>query len=269
MQSASAAGAFGAAFPESCPDGYGTVGTDDTALAQVLGAEIPEVEWPLQSTKKADDVFYAPAEPFAPPTLVVLDFLEFCHRNIAKPIQGSFHSFFRHYHLSFDAEAGQSEFRTSINRIFSRNCLGYELAPTGSIIRLAPPALREELAKPAIQTGDVQLDRLLEEARRRFINPNVGERLIALEKLWDCWERIKSSEDPENKKLSVAKLLEKTSPELKFRAMLEKEARELTEIGNSFHIRHSEVTQQPLSNSSHLDYLFHRLYALVILLLKK
>lgn len=268
IQSATTLGAFGNAFPYNCPDGRGPVGSDEATLARILRAEIPEIEWPLSDTKEVEQDFFSTSQPYVPETVVILDLIEFCHRNIAKPIQDSFHSFFGHYHLSFDVPSGQSEFRSAINRIFSRNGVAYELVSNGQVQRLAPPILRESLARGEFASGDMQLDRMLEEARVRFLSPKLDERKIALERLWDCWERIKSSEDPNNKQLSVAKLLEQASSEVVFRNSLKKEARELTEIGNTFHIRHSEVTQQPLSNEHHIDYLFHRMYSMVTLLLR-
>lgn len=270
IQSATTSGAFGNAFPYNCPDGCGPVGSNEATLARILRAEIPEIEWPLSDTKEVEQDFFSTSpKPYVPETAVILDLIEFCHWNIAKPIQDSFHSFFGHYHLSFDVPSGQSEFRSAINRIFSRNGVAYELVSNGQVQRLAPPILRESLARGEFASGDMQLDRMLEEARVRFLSPKLDERKIALERLWDCWERIKSSEDPNNKRLSVAKLLEQASSEVGFRNSLEKEAHELTEIGNTFHIRHSEVTQQPLSNEHHIDYLFHRMYSMVTLLLHR
>ena len=53
-----------------------------------------------------------------------------------------------------------------------------------------------------------------------------------------------------------------------FRGMLELEASALTKIGNSLYIRHSETSQEPLVSGNHVDYLFHRLFALLTLLLR-
>ena len=131
-----ASGAFGVEFPEECPDGAGPVGTHDHDLSLALRAEIPEVEWPLDESSP-------------PPTLAALDLLEFCHRVIAEPIQGSFHSFFRHYHLQFDRDSGQLQFCEKINRILARNGIAFQLTDAGEIERLAPPGLREELARGA------------------------------------------------------------------------------------------------------------------------
>jgi hypothetical protein len=50
--------------------------------------------------------------------------------------------------------------------------------------------------------------------------------------------------------------------------MLENEAGELTNIGNAFQIRHSETTQERLNSTEHIDYLFHRMYSLIHLILR-
>jgi hypothetical protein len=63
-------------------------------------------------------------------------------------------------------------------------------------------------------------------------------------------------------------MLERASPETTFRAALDQEARALTDIGNSFQIRHTEISQTPLTLNEHVDYLFHRLFALILLLLR-
>jgi hypothetical protein len=103
----------------------------------------------------------------------------------------------------------------------------------------------------------------------KCLNPDVAIRREALERLWDCWERLKSLDNPANKKLSVASLLSKAAHDVVFRALLNTEAIALTDIGNSFHIRHSEVTQSAVTDSAHIDYLFHRLYCMIQMLLSK
>ncbi len=200
---------------------------------------------------------------------MILDLVEFCHRFVSKPIQKSYHQFFQHHHLIFDPEEGKEEFRDRINTIFSRNGLVYELNREGKVIRLSPTVLREALSNTIFRTGDSTLDKMLQEARLKFMSPNKDIRREALERLWDCWERIKTLEIPGNKKLSIGILLDKAAVEVEVRQLLEEEAKKLTDIGNSFHIRHSEVTQTRISDSDQIDYLFHRLFALIQLFLKK
>lgn len=262
-------GAFGYKYPEMCPDGHGPVGTDENAFGLALQAEIPDLPWPLETHESFSSGFFREDQPSAPDTLMIMDLVEFCHRAVAKPIQGSYHSFFGHHHLTFDADIGQARFRDDVNRILRRNNLAFQVQDDGHVERIAPPVLRDELGVALFHTGDPQLDQMLEDARTKFLNTEAGVRREGLERLWDCWERIKSLESPQNKKESVAELLNKASAETTFRETLNEEARSLTEIGNNFHIRHSEVTQSAVTDPEHVDYLFHRLFALIQLLLNK
>lgn len=250
-----ATGAFGFKYPDLCPDGAGFSGTDENALSLGIQAELPGLAWNDPHT--------------VPDTLLALDFIEFCYRSIAKPNQGGYHSFFRHYHLSFDPDAGKDEFREAVNRIFARNGIVYDLQENGAITRLMPPVLEEMLSMRFFDTGDSILDRMLEESRLKFLNRDPKVRREALERLWDCWERLKSLENPQNKKQSITTLISKAANDPAFVKLLDDEARTLTEIGNSFHIRHSEVTQSAITDSTHVDYLFHRLFSIIHLFLKK
>lgn len=251
-------GSFGESFPDGCPDGGAVVGTDWQKWYNVMRAEAADIAWPFSTNE-------------LPSTLKILDFVEFCHRHVSKPtpIQGSYHPFFNHYHLTFDRVAGQSDFREKINRLFARNSLAYELGADGKIVRLAPVVLRENLQAAVFQTGDATLDEMLEAARIKFLNPNPQVRREALEKLWDAWERLKTIEPGADKKAQVKVLLDKAASEPGFRDLLEREAKELNAIGNSFQIRHSETTQTPLQSDRHVDYLFHRLFSLVWMLVNR
>ena len=85
-------------------------------------------------------------------------------------------------------EVSQGEFRTDINRIFQPYGLARELTETGHIERLAAPVLREVIASPLSPSGDTELDRMLETARREFLDPDKATRREALEALGDAWE---------------------------------------------------------------------------------
>lgn len=252
-------GSFGATYPETCDDGAGPIGTDASALAKGVRAEIPAFIEPP----------WFDGAPDVPGTLYILDLIEFSWRTIGKPNKGGYHSFFNHHHLSFDIEAGRGEFREAVNRIFRRNGLVYELRENGHIERLAPPVLREVLTAAEFGTGDNELDAMLEKARRKFLNPDIAVRRESLEALWDSWERLKTLNGP-NKKAQFPAMLDKTAgPSVPvFRDALEKEARELTRLGNALQIRHAETDREPVSLSSQVDYLFHRLFALVSAILK-
>lgn len=102
-------GSFGASFSETCPDGAAPVGTDENSLWQAVRAEIPGLEQrPWHSIQEN-----------LPAMLDILDLVEFCWQSVGKPIQGTFHSYFEHHHLSFDIETGRDGFRERINRVVS------------------------------------------------------------------------------------------------------------------------------------------------------
>jgi hypothetical protein len=132
--------------------------------------------------------------------------------------------------------------------------------------RPVPPVLFDAMGTLP-PSGDAKLDELLEYARKKFKDPSPQARSEATEKLWDAWERLKSLENQGNKKMSVKALLDACSSEQGFRDMLEREAAELTKIGNDFQIRHFEAGKHFVGGADHNDYLFHRLFALMHLIL--
>ena len=262
-------GAFGLRFPERCPDGQAVCGCDSDSLAAAVVAEIPGLVWPLETTREVEEGYFSQHKPFAPETLLILDFIEFVHDAVAKPIPGNYHDFFGHHHLSFDQQAGQDEFRATANRIFSRNGVAFEMLSTGCIVRVLPLVLGDELRRTVFNTGDRTLDNMLDECWAKFSDRNPLVRREALERLWDAWERLKSLADPGGKKRSITIILNAAATEPLLRARLEAEAQELNLIGNSHLIRHSEVSQVPVIDADHIDYLFHRLFAMIQLMLKK
>lgn len=261
--------AFGLRFPERCPDGQAICGSDSDALAATVSAEMPGLAWPLETVSIAGKGYFSEREPFAPDTLLVLNFIEFVHASVARPITGKYHDFFNHHHLTFNQEAGQEDFRVIVNRIFARNGVAFEMQPNGRIERMLSPVLGEELKRTLFNTGDRTLDNMLDECRAKFSDRNPLVRREALERLWDAWERLKSLADPGDKKRSIKVILDAVTAEPSFRSRLEAEAIELTSIGNSHLIRHSEVNQVAVIDVDHVDYLFHRLFAMIQLMLRK
>jgi hypothetical protein len=256
VESMMSKGYFGIDFPKECPDREGTVGSDERVVGLALQGDVVGIEWPLE-------------ERLLPSTLAILEFVEFCHRHVAKPTAYGYHSFYKHEHLSFDREEGQVEFRSRVNQVFARNGLAYELQESGQVVRVAPPVLQESLRSTIFSTPDPDLDAMLETARAKFLAPDPAIRRESVEKLWDAWERLKTLEPGKDKRASVQTMLDRASPEPKFRDALGQEAQELTRIGNSFQIRHTEVGQTPIALNEHIDYLFHRLFALILLLLQR
>jgi hypothetical protein len=163
---------------------------------------------------------------------------------------------------------GRRRFVEDINRLFARNGIAFDLQPDGRIIRLGPPALRESLQQSLFTSEDLQLNELLETARTKFLDPDPAVRQEGLEKLWDAWERVKTIEPGKDKKAQAGSLLNRVTTNPTFLQELEAEALTLTKIGNTFQIRHSETNKTPITSNEQRDYLFHRLFALIRLLLR-
>ena len=248
-------GSFGYRFPDKCPDGGVACGCNREAFSRVLRAEVPSIDWP------------PPKE--LPPTHVILDVLEFCASAVGEPIKGAYHSSFKHHHLSWDREVGLARFLDDANRIFARSGVAYELTPDGQVRRTLPEPLAEVLRSTLFKTGDNETDRLLETARCRITLPHEGNWQDALEKLWDAFERLKTLEPGSDKRIQAKAMLDRVAGlETRFRKVLGEEARALTEIGNSFHIRHSEVCTEEVESPAQVDYFFWRMFAFVRMVLK-
>jgi hypothetical protein len=248
---------FGGAFSEGCYDPpYDSIGCDQGKLKDGLAAY--KVIWPGDWPSQNDEW---PSNP------QLFDLLEFLYEHAGLPKSYYHHPFFGHEHYAYDQEAGRAKFEEDINRFFERNGLAFELKH-GEVTRMAPTGLQEALATTVFKTGDNDLDRLLETAREKFLNHSLDVRKEGLEKLWDAWERLKTVEPGKDKKAQANALLDKATNEPHLRARLEKEAMELTEIGNNFIIRHTETNKTPITGSAHVDYLFHRMFSFIRLLLR-
>ena len=167
-------GSFGAKYPGICEDGPFVFGADMVMLEDAMRAEIPR----LAVIPDRDHSGYGQSTldklgrpDSQPSTLDILDLIEFCWKNLGKPRTIEPHSFFGHSHLAYDEEAGREEFRDQVEIIFRRNGVAYELTEEGRIERLVPPVFRSSLDQSVVSTGDVELNRLIETAQRKFLDP--------------------------------------------------------------------------------------------------
>lgn len=250
-------GSFGFSFPDACGDEGRNIpiGTNVGLMSTAINGEFPYLAWPLSGL-------------FVPNLYDVLDLVQFCYERVAYVRARERHGSMGHDHLFYDPERGKREFRALINRIFARNEVTFDLDEGGQIVRLAPIVLRESLQAATFATGDTTLDQLLEIARHKFLSSDKNIRQEALEKLWDAWERLKTLERASDKKRSVGIILDRTASEPNLRGVLEDEATYLTNVGNKFMIRHTEVGKIPIGQQEQVDYLFHRMFALIRLILR-
>lgn len=268
---------FSGDFPENCHDGQGISGFNRILFEDKIKAEIPDLDVPInrKNEAKTDYISFDVETPKTSEeerqfTYAILDFLEFCNFHMKEPIQGTFHSFFNHYHLTFKSgESVKKSFVDEINRLFERNGIAYFIGEDGKVTRKIPFQF-SELLRREFYTQDERLNQLLKEACLHFFKPKFEDRIRSLERLWDAFERLKTYYSS-NKKISASQLIELASNgNSKLEIYLQTEATDvLTKIGNEFQIRHFEVDKIEVKDEKHIDYLFYRMFSLIDLLLKE
>ncbi|WP_403025207.1 hypothetical protein [Salinibacterium sp. GXW1014] len=238
-------------FPSFCPDGAGITGTNHHDIGPDLSALVPGVEWPLWDGVVTDETLF--------------DVVEYVAQRVAKPTDGPYHSFFKHYELNFDETAGRAEFREDVNVRLKRGGTVFEMSEQMQIQRVGTPEVQAALRQLRPASGDSTLDSLIETARELYVSRSVADRATAIEKLWDGFERLKTIDDPTDKKRSVTRLLGHIA-DAAFRDVLAEEMTFLTKVGNSFQIRHHEVGKHPIPSGSQ-DYFAARMSNLIVTLL--
>lgn len=123
----------------------------------------------------------------------------------------------------------------------------------------------ELLSNKITTTEDQIFNELIDSAKNFYIEGNKQE---AIEKVWDAFERLKTILKPEDKKKSAQDLVELLSVAI-HKPFFENEFKTLTEVGNDYMIRHSEVGKIVLTDNSSKDYLFFRVLALIDLAIQK
>lgn len=137
---------------------------------------------------------------------------------------------------------------------------------TASIVDIFGQSINIELLfETEANTMDKELNDLIEEAKRRFFTP--GDKLVAVQKLWDAFERIKTYFDSgSGKAKSADKVISIVSGEIN-EDLFQEEFRTLTSIGNQYRIRHHETDKLEIKDDTNLNYLFFRMLALISLCL--
>ena len=245
-------------WPLRCPDDQSVVvGTDLNKFWQATRAKLNlSAQGPGELVNE-------------PNALAVLNVIEYVRQHIARPTIIGDHKYYGHNHLGFYGQAGKEEFQAEINDLFKRYGLAYQLTDDGVVIRLAPEEIRENLVDAVFQTGDKDLDGLLNAARTKFLDPNPATRKEGLEKLWDAFERLKTITLGKDKKAQIAALIESAYAEPDARTRLDVEFSELGRIGNAYNIRHFETNKLPIPDFTFVDWLFSRCYSAIHAILEK
>lgn len=150
------------------------------------------------------------------------------------------------------------DFESGINAILKLNGIMLQLSG-GKIV----DTLDVQISQSSL--GDVEeagLKGLLQEAVKYHDENNMQ---IAVEKLWDAFERLKTYYSPSmDKKKSVNKIVnEMADNREEFRKLFDEEFKKLTEIGNNFRIRHHETDKCDIQDSRHFGYFYQRCLLLI------
>lgn len=258
-------------FPERCPDNGQICGCDERALSDGIKSiisdlhiELDRMEEPSENPFEESDNSEQQIDTYA-----VLDLVEYIYKNLQDVrIVGDYHKFLNHYHYySDDKGTNKNLFREKINELFERNGLIYTLTNKGTIERTLPEQISICLHNYAL-TKDTDFNKLVNLALGKIVLPKLEDRKIALEKLWDAFERSKTYFGSDKKK-SAAQVLDKLSGgDAVFKSLLDEDCKALTEIGNKFQIRHFEQGKIAINDTNKIDYFFIRMFSYLQLFYK-
>lgn len=127
---------------------------------------------------------------------------------------------------------------------------------------------KDLLNKNLPNTVEEGIKNLIIESKIYINKDSYSEKKIALDKVWDAFERLKTIENS-NKKVSTEMIISKVSNTEEIYDLIKSEFEELTTIGNSYSIRHSEIKQNMLPDSHIIEYLYFRMLSLISLVLNK
>lgn len=148
------------------------------------------------------------------------------------------------------------------NLLLKNNGIIYKLA--GGKMQLTQMSLKstEVIAEPGLKE-------LVEQSTTLYNSKIISDKQLAVEKIWDALERLKTYYSDLDKKKSSEKIVDDISNQNdNYKGLFNDEFLKLTKIGNDFRIRHHETNKIDIIDNNYYDYFFHRCYALIDLALK-
>jgi len=154
-------------------------------------------------------------------------------------------------------------FADEVNLLFQNRGFAYKLLG-GKI----------EIAQISIQTKEiikeVGLKELIEQATVLYGSSNTSDKQIAVEKIWDAFERLKTYYgNRKQKKASIIRIVdEMANGNENYTELFDEEFTKLTKLGNDYRIRHHETDKIEILDNNYYDYFYQRCFALINLALK-
>lgn len=259
-------------YPEQCGDGYGCCGLDHQKFSDDLSFEIPTLyrddSGRIVVPHVTKNIFEDDTRTDEYDQYALLDYIEFFANNCMDVTIGSFHSYYGHYHLACkDSRDVVAVFRDEINDIFTKTGLLYQLSTNLEIERIVENSpLTPEITKQVARINEPRLQDLLVEAILLYKSPNPNSNKLAVEKIWDALENLKTYFIDSKKKQADQKVSDILGAgDAQISKIFEKELSELGNIGNNYHIRHYNDKQVAVTDSRHYDYFFNRCLSLIAL----
>lgn len=163
------------------------------------------------------------------------------------------------------SEAERAPFMASINGVFERAKLDFSLSFQGMIEHI----LKHEVYDNSIGQNigvitEPGLRDLLDQAIALHQQPSLDSHRDAVEKIWDAFERLKTYYIGMDKKASAQKIVsDMAGGQEPFSDLINAEFKVLTDIGNSYRIRHHETSKIDITDIRHYDYFFNRCLSLI------
>lgn len=123
----------------------------------------------------------------------------------------------------------------------------------------------EILSNTVSKNSDHKINELIEESKLYIRSSESSKKQIALERIWDAFERLKTiNSTNSNKKESAKDLIKNISHNSdSIQDLFDKEFRELTRIGNHYQIRHYETNKHSIPSNEFREYLYFRTLSLI------
>ena len=155
-----------------------------------------------------------------------------------------------------------SQFGNDINAIFKLNNINIELR-NGEIHYTSNKSIGLD---DSININEAGLKELIMIAENLY---NKGDYSYAVEKIWDAFERVKTYYPTLDKKKSSEKIINDISYGNEYiKKMFDNEFKVLTDIGNSYRIRHHEINKIDISSELHYKYFYKKCLALISVIIE-
>lgn len=199
----------------------------------------------------------------------LIDLIEYIARNMKDISEGWNNDHYKNYWYihCLDTTNVFDDYRNEINEIFQESGLLFTLTRGKLIERIVEnsplsPAIEVQIQ----QIAELGTRELMEDAIALYKTPNPAVRQDSVEKIWDALERLKTYYTNLDKRGSATKVVnDMSNGKSEFIKIFDAEFRALTDIGNSFRIRHHETNKIDIMDDRHYDYFFNRCLSLIAL----